>query len=779
MITAGLALCLSACRVVIPVPEGGRVVSQSGAYLCRATSTCSIDVVDAHFNETFEAIPNGNNSFLGWAEGDGALCASRQAPCVLSTRGFDGDENLVAILESDQAFYLTPVFLKNTRLSRNDLDIEGSETGTADGFNVQGSLGLRPDSSPDEMFSDVDMDFRLDAEGELLSMVGDATLPRQITDHVGVLGSSRAQLGLYTGAEINARGDVGLRLIDERQYLLFFLSSGVELEIGDRAGGSDVVSISTPLGGSVVMISDPTDQMLYRYGSMLGETRGEAESDQGLLRFVPLAGTGGAVAFHGHRYETGDKSVGIKVFDLLNFSGEYVIREPSFADIDLEDPFNSPVGYFAGVNGRAAFAFSVLGFGLFEFDLAEASANISFQPLEPAKQQRMSIFGKVAPDVSWQPEWFPILPAAELRLVLNVDAAGKLVLKLSGAYESFLPAANLTGKVVIRNEDVAMQARVDLPALDMPLEINFRDGNTYASVDLKAGIGDYLRRPATEVFDDVDSQLDQALADLDSAASDYQFELSLRGLREVIPTITASAISRLQAIPPAVYSSVYAEVRSEINDRRYCALGICTPSNSKRDSIARSAASSARSKAQTEIAPYVDAMQALRDRAAEEDDDSVREALRLALIEAYEHRQIDRTISVSVSVNILIKTITVSESHRINRQVLDAEDAQAILAAAGNIDQIPATSERLVSAQAVVDQLPLREALESARAEVAAGLSQLPGIAAVGYEVIDGEYSGILEFSNGSRYAVELNVLDPDTLLAGLNRLAVDYVIEH
>ncbi|MFV8818599.1 hypothetical protein [Haliea sp. E17] len=778
LVVVVLIALLPACRLVVEVPAGGSVVSQSGAYQCGPGSTCTLEVVDQNFSEVFAARPAGNNAFLGWAAGAGALCANRQGNCALSTRGFADNASLLAILESGRSFYLRPVFLENPRLVRDDLSVEGSETPIPGGINIQGSFRLSPAATPEQALTDSDVDIRFDSEGEVLSLFGGTVLPRQLTDYIGVIGTSRAQVGLYSGAQLNADEDINIRLIDERQYLLFYLTGGVELEVGDRAGGGTLVSIDPPFGGSVILVHDLVDKMLYRYGNLLGEARGEAESDQGLLPYVPLGGIAGAVAFYGHRYETGEKSVGIKIFDILNLRGEYIVRDPTFADIDLADPFASPVGYFAGFNGHASVAFAILGFGLFDFDLAEASANFDVQPLRGAAQQRLSLYANIEPDVAWQPDWMPILPATRLRATFAADAAGTLRATLAGGYRSVLPAADLRGKILIRNEGVSMQARVELPALLMPVSISFVDGETHASVDLDAEIGTYLRRSAGEVFDDVEAQLDAALDDLEAAATDYQFELSLRGLRAVIPTITAEAIARVEAIPGDVYSAVYAGVRSEINSRRYCALGICTPSDSKRDSIASSAASSARSKARVEIAPYIDAMEALRDRAAQDDDDAVREALRQALYAAYDYRHIDRTVSVTVSVDILIKTISVSDSYRINRDVLSAGQAADILAAADNIERIPAASATLVSARALVDSLPLRESLQAARADVEAGLRQLPGIAGVGYSVVDGAYSAYLAFDGGREYAVDFNVLDPAALLAGINRLGVSAVIE-
>jgi len=55
-----LALLLSTtgCKLRIDVPEGGRVVSESGVFSCEPGQTCDIDINDFFFDETFKAVPD-------------------------------------------------------------------------------------------------------------------------------------------------------------------------------------------------------------------------------------------------------------------------------------------------------------------------------------------------------------------------------------------------------------------------------------------------------------------------------------------------------------------------------------------------------------------------------------------------------------------------------------------------------------------------------------------------------------------------------------------------
>ena len=107
-----LALVLSGCNVQIDVPEGGRVVSQSGAYVCESGQSCVISVVDIHFDETFMAMPEPGYKFMGWENHPGrpAFCGGSAEACRLSTAGFDENEELMQVLESNQTWHLVPVF---------------------------------------------------------------------------------------------------------------------------------------------------------------------------------------------------------------------------------------------------------------------------------------------------------------------------------------------------------------------------------------------------------------------------------------------------------------------------------------------------------------------------------------------------------------------------------------------------------------------------------------------------------------------------------------------
>lgn len=128
------------CKIRIVVPEGGKVSSESGAYNCKSGKTCNIDVVDIFFDETFTATPSKGYKFKSWKRWSGkkkGFCGGNSKPCRLSTSGFDAFPVLMSVLESDDVFYLKPLFKKtatacsaggSSASTSYTLSLSGSET---------------------------------------------------------------------------------------------------------------------------------------------------------------------------------------------------------------------------------------------------------------------------------------------------------------------------------------------------------------------------------------------------------------------------------------------------------------------------------------------------------------------------------------------------------------------------------------------------------------------------------------------------------------------------
>ena len=374
ILTATVLLAsLPACKIQMEVPKGGRVLTESGAYRCSGNSTCEIDVVDQFFDETFLAQPHEGYMFMGWANGAGALCGGQVGPCELSTAGFEDSPRLLEELESDRVYTLTPVFEAVPAIAQDELQARGNVIDTEDGFDLKGSLELSAGNGPKRLFRNANLSADFTASGDLERLDGRGILPRDLTAGFTLDSDVKADIGYFTGEEINANEDIPIQLIDERNYLVFLVSEELSYSWDQRKPPENFdeakknpaeetetyrYTMNTPASGKIIMILDPHDDMIYRYGETpLVGAYGHAESDRGLLPFVPwVEGDVDVEPFYGHEYETISMGVGIKALDVFNLTGEQVTYQPKLYDINLEDPFNSTVAYKAGFNGAAEVA---------------------------------------------------------------------------------------------------------------------------------------------------------------------------------------------------------------------------------------------------------------------------------------------------------------------------------------------------------------------------------------------------------------------------------------
>lgn len=106
---------VSACKVHVIVPEGGRVVSSSGM-TCQALETCVVSVENTQFDQTFTAEPAPGYRFSHWRMDNRFFCGDSNKPCRLTTSGFIGNETLMSFLSrADEIFYLQAVFEPSSR----------------------------------------------------------------------------------------------------------------------------------------------------------------------------------------------------------------------------------------------------------------------------------------------------------------------------------------------------------------------------------------------------------------------------------------------------------------------------------------------------------------------------------------------------------------------------------------------------------------------------------------------------------------------------------------
>ena len=125
---------LAGCKIEIDAPVEGSVTTTSSAIECAAGQTCTIDIADTYFDETFEAVPATGWQFAGWKTGPSALCGDSLEPCDYSTTAFQGNENINPFLESeDIVLTLQPVFA--VERTTHGITLAGEQNQTAFGLD--------------------------------------------------------------------------------------------------------------------------------------------------------------------------------------------------------------------------------------------------------------------------------------------------------------------------------------------------------------------------------------------------------------------------------------------------------------------------------------------------------------------------------------------------------------------------------------------------------------------------------------------------------------------
>jgi hypothetical protein len=657
-------------------------------------------------------------------------------------------------------------------LGRDNFTPLGGVTPTDEGYQATGTLVMTVDGK-EQRFENSNLLLSFDEEGNLLDMAGETIVPPEVSDTLSLDAGLTAIVGTLSGREINANPDFDITLKEDIRYIVYYFAAGLDVGIstGQQRDGTapETLTLSTPLGGEILLILDPYDPMYYYFADVpLIGNAGKGVSVSGFIPFVPDLDYAELGSFDGHLLDKAEMGIGIKIFDFFTLSGERVIDLPIPGTIDYDDLFASPVDFNMGFNGAAAFSFSILGIGLFDFDIASSSATLEVS----AQRQQMAMQTVIAPDVSWQPSWFTILPTTEIVGNWSIDGSGAFSAELTGDYESTMPAAAMSGRMRLDNNGASFGALI--PDAKMPLEVSATFGNqeTTFFVDAEADISGSVAAEVNQAFDEIVADKLQAFNELKAATENYEFEVSLRGFRQAIPGIADAVVSVLNGLPDSVASTVRSKVHDEIKSRQRC-IGIgsaCVnvPSNSAINDYADDARDTARSRTASAIVPYRSAMQELKRRALEADDDQLRDALERALRAVYSRRTYSNTITVTINLPSPIPDYTHTE--RVSRNILTPGQAAQVLTAANNVQFIQATSDIKISAEEIFDQIPVEDAINTARQEVNDGLKQIPRFDGAGMTVSGGSYSAFI-LLDGVEYGIDdVNILDPADLLAGITK---------
>lgn len=661
-------------------------------------------------------------------------------------------------------------------LKRDAFTSLGTTIETADGFQSQGTLVMAVDGS-ERQFEDADLQLKFDAEGNLIELAGETIIPPKVSEHLSLDAQVKTTVGYFSGKDLNADPDIDILLNDDQYYFVYYYGQDLDMTLKDRdgSGGESSLTLSTPLGGEILFVTDPTDVFYYYYGNIpFVGAAGQGESDNGLIPFEPALEYAQLDRFDGHSIEKASMGLGVKIFDFFEITGTRVIRQPDFAQIYLDDPFFEDVAnsldkveYKMGINGDADFAFAIAGFGLFDFDLTDASLTLDVG----FDRQHMAMRTQTPEDVSWVPKGFLVIPAAQTIGDWFVDGNGDYEIVLSTIYQSEIPAATLNGSLGIANGNLSLSAVVEHDEKPLGIEAILFPGGIDAVVDVQFDFDPGIRQSVLTAMDAKIDEWHRAFEDLQQKTADFEFELSLRGLRSAIPGIVDNLLPVVNGIPATVKSQARDAAGSWYD--KNCDFP-CNQAISK-SGLKNTVGNQAHSQAADAIKPIVNALNHLKST-VNASDEQFRDAIKAALKRALDNRTFSKKIVVKYDFGWPVGTKTVySKTH--TKAVLTGKNLIKIETAYANVDRIPATSNLMIQAQQVYDALPVEETINTAKQEVENGLAQVPtSLDGVGYTVDNGVYSAWAVL-DGKTYEVPFNVLQPDELAAGIGRLIADNLV--
>lgn len=662
-------------------------------------------------------------------------------------------------------------------LGRDNFTPKGDVFPVDGGYQSVGNLELSSGQLTQE-FPNGDLVLTFDGEDQLDVMYGETDMPVNASANSQVIGSVRAVVETMTGSQINEDTDFDIRLIEDRKYFVFYIGAAFDLLMTDRNSPTEqeTVEISTPYGGQIIMITDPADSFMYRYGSTpIVGAYGYGESDNGLIPFDPELPFGELDSFTGHRLEKGTMGIGFKYVDLFEISGTRVIKDPQFADINWDDVFESDIEYRAGMNGDLNFALSVVGFGLFSFDLAETSAtfDIGFD------RQQAALSLRIAPDEALFPNVYNLGPSGEVTGSAYLNGDAEYGFFLDGTWRNSLPEAEIGGLVSIENGTVGLTGTVDADDESLSVSLTLASNETIGRVEFPASYAENINSNVSQALDRRIAEVEQTVADLEAAVADYEFEVSLRGLRSALPALMDEAVRTLNGIPDSARTQAEGGALSYMRSRCIdLVLGkVCLDDIVDEKAIAERAGDRAYNDASSAIVAPKAAMLELKKRALEADDESLRAALEAGLNAAYDNRTVRVQTSYAHTFGEPFNKRYTVYSRDDTERVLSTSDANRIKQAADNVYRIQETSDIVVNTNEILDRLPTTDVINNVKSEVEAGTASVPSIDGLGYRASGNSYDAFVTV-DGEDQVIEINVLSPSDVREGVSDLLAGLLLD-
>ncbi|MGD8413293.1 MAG: hypothetical protein PVF33_03635 [Candidatus Latescibacterota bacterium] len=586
------------------------------------------------------------------------------------------------------------------RFTRDDFHPEGEVVETADGYEVKGALRVDTEEGQTS-FLNADLSVEFDEDGYVKNVSGSAQIPPP-SDNVEFEDPVQADVGLFSGRFLNENRDFNILLKEDTDYFVFFVKLELKMNIGtDDPEATKPVSIKAPVGGQVLFISDYRDPMYYVYGAqdLLGAV-GFGRSYNGRIPFVPIRPVENLGRFDGRNIRTGT----FPIFKIVDVEGVLVDNEYTELHLVEEDPFSSDLrkGYQAGVNG--SFDLSLVAKDILEFSipLGEASAGVFAETgIQGEVVGHAYINGIVDPDLSWWPDLLPFKPGPQLITEGLIESTGRFELGIHGEFALETPGVErkVEGDFIVKDTELTLKGAVSENDVTLPVVARVSRSQTEVAVTPPPQLIEMVNDRVGSEVDDRIAEAEQAYEDLQEATADYEFELSLRGLRSSLP-------GACDAAKKEIGDRIAAELKKHEGTVYYNSL--------------KSHLKSADDK-------YINALNNLKNQAnSTTDSDAWRNAIESALRTAAGYKYFDTTYRYKV-LGKTVKTV------HIKFRILSDSQVNQLNTAADNVKYIEETSDRMITAQQIYDNIPDREIFERVKTSIEDGTAVIPGFEEFGY----------------------------------------------
>ena len=733
---------------------------------------------------------------------------------------------IISVSDGKGSATLPPFILKvlHAEIGENNVTIDPAATVTtsADGYNIVGKAAIKVGDLVTE-FNDADLDFAYDGDGKLLDVEGETELPTKISDNLAIGAGVRAIIGMFSGAEINARVDIGpdsepgIQLRDEFRYLVYFLKAGASLIFKDSDGSEELISLDLA-GTRTLIITDPTDPFFYYFGEVAGLAAGFGYSFNNNIPWEPLFDPAGETAFAelepflGGAVLKGTFPISaFRVFDALELKGFAVCRPSQL--IDCSKP--TPIGLVTslaqallidgvdptqqiklGINGSAAVKFGIFGIDFFEYHLLDIASMIDIG----TEREKLAIQGVVKTSESVQPSWIPFEPVPDPNAIMianlfaDVDTntgEGDFGMSLYGEIDSDFPLARMNGSININPQGLQMMGFIDDPVNPITVSAIVDADKLEASILFAYDINANVNLVVNNALDTAVDEVNQVFDDLQNDIGNYDIAFSLDGFRTELPNIVLQAKGTLDGIPSSVHTTTYNKTRDGINAYTYTytsPIGTKTTFHAKdyisATGVASSVATSAKNTAQANVNTRKAQLDELKAQAEEvQDGPAFRTALKTALSTIAANDKYSQKVKITRTINFKIAGITVVTrkitfyNSTLSFPIIDTPTKNKLLLAANNVDNIEPSYIVMINTQQIFDAIPKEDIIEETRANVTAGVTALPVFNGAGYTRTRGLEQSVFVLLDGDRIEISFNPLDPASVVDNIGSLMAEQIL--